>query len=406
MIRTRTRTRVITGMTDTYGTDEKGTILGGIHVPKSQVFTLSTLTDTTGNRFGSNPCRHVHMDVDDCSMSLPRTIKRDGSFYYQVSVSSIFAHYNPAPEPNGLPIPDMLLGEEPYYIAACNELMRDALGAMPTNVNLLVNAAEFASVKTLVPQILKIGRNLIRNKLGRRSLKELANGHLLHSFGIRPLITDIKGFLNIRSAVQDRIRELERRNLHKVRLVKRTGLRSISSSGYSGTFSALPDHLVTYQGKVEGTVEGTVSCECSAFYNTASPGSQCKLWASALGLSTPLQSIWELIPFSFVFDWFVPIGDTFQRLEDKLGFSETAASYTLTDFAYSKTTKTVAKAYGHVTSTDYPAWTGRAVKCPTFKAKAYVRALGIPAYGQLIPPFGWSVNKSALSLSLIAQKVL
>lgn len=220
------------------------------------------------------------------------------------------------------------------------------------------------------------------------------------------MISDIKAFLDIRSAVAKRIAQLEKRNNRTVRLVKRTKFSEFSNTSYSGTFSSLPNHLFKYSGSVKGWRRGAVSADCTAFYNTASPSSQCKLWSSALGLTTPLQTIWELIPFSFVFDWFVPIGDNLRRLEDKLGLSEIATSYELTNFGYSRTVKSTANATWVVSSTTYPSWNGRSGKCPTFRGGRYDRYQGIPVDGQLIPPIGWSISKTALSISLIAQKVL
>lgn len=42
--------------------------------------------------------------------------------------------------------------------------------------------------------------------------------------------------------------------------------------------------------------------------------------ATQLGLTNPLELGWELLPFSFVADWFLPIGDYFSQLDATLGY--------------------------------------------------------------------------------------
>lgn len=42
---------------------------------------------------------------------------------------------------------------------------------------------------------------------------------------------------------------------------------------------------------------------------------------AALGMTNPLSVAWELVPFSFVVDWFSPVGDWLSALDSTLGFS-------------------------------------------------------------------------------------
>lgn len=41
---------------------------------------------------------------------------------------------------------------------------------------------------------------------------------------------------------------------------------------------------------------------------------------SALGVTNPLEIAWELVPFSFVADWFLPVGDYLSSLDAMLGY--------------------------------------------------------------------------------------
>lgn len=47
-----------------------------------------------------------------------------------------------------------------------------------------------------------------------------------------------------------------------------------------------------------------------------------------VGLSNPLEIVWELVPFSFVADWFLPIGDWFSSFDAALGYEFLSGSYT------------------------------------------------------------------------------
>lgn len=49
--------------------------------------------------------------------------------------------------------------------------------------------------------------------------------------------------------------------------------------------------------------------------------------AQQLGLTNPAQLAWELVPFSFVVDWFIPVGDFFAQLDATLGWSYRGGTY-------------------------------------------------------------------------------
>jgi hypothetical protein len=49
---------------------------------------------------------------------------------------------------------------------------------------------------------------------------------------------------------------------------------------------------------------------------------------ASLGLTNPLLIAWELVPFSFVVDWVLPIGDWLNTLDATLGYTFLSGSYT------------------------------------------------------------------------------
>lgn len=61
---------------------------------------------------------------------------------------------------------------------------------------------------------------------------------------------------------------------------------------------------------------GTRQAYCKLYGKVTDPSVQ---WADALGVSNPLSLAWELVPFSFVVDWFVPIGSVLDGLQAPKG---------------------------------------------------------------------------------------
>jgi len=74
----------------------------------------------------------------------------------------------------------------------------------------------------------------------------------------------------------------------------------------------------------------TISIKCVGGVRTAytswvrQPGI---VWADTLGLINPAEIAWELVPFSFVVDWFIPVGNVLQSLTATAGL-ELASGYT------------------------------------------------------------------------------
>jgi hypothetical protein len=52
------------------------------------------------------------------------------------------------------------------------------------------------------------------------------------------------------------------------------------------------------------------------------------------GLLQPVESWWELVPFSFVIDWFINVGDTLASWTPHYGLKALASWYTVEDIVY------------------------------------------------------------------------
>jgi len=112
------------------------------------------------------------------------------------------------------------------------------------------------------------------------SKKAVANDFLAYRYGIAPLISDLYG---LQKEISDRL----------------SGQMRYKATGKS-------TKLFTFPNKI---VEVTVKHYCLFSVNDDLLDS-----LSRLGLTNPANVAWELVPFSFVVDWFYPIGPYLSKL--------------------------------------------------------------------------------------------
>lgn len=122
--------------------------------------------------------------------------------------------------------------------------------------------------------------------------KQLAKRFLEYSYGYLPLASDIFGLTL----------ELERA------LEAGLDIRGACRTDISRSLS------YDYYGKVDLNCNGYR--RNSWVYTVDSKGVKT---ASALGLTNPLAVVWELVPYSFVLDWFVGVGDWISCLDAGVG---------------------------------------------------------------------------------------
>jgi hypothetical protein len=315
---------------------------------------------------------------------------------------------------------------------ALEELERNARGDMNTNVNLVVNAAEIVELKSLAKSVCSsfkiltrrwwISNPSVRRQLkgrkrkGKRtnpipSLQELADGHLAYSFGIAPLMRDIGSFLEVNQKIRDRREELRKRSLIPTRINAR-----VSSQIEYEVSNLVPGHnldwpLVQLRETHWVKALGVVSAVCSAFYNLDHPSTRWKHVSQALGLTTPLTSIWNLIPFSFVADWFFPIGAAIKKVErmglDLVDETAVTTAYTLADYHYSIKYEGVSNVETWTTTSVVPQWCNRQLCSTTQRWSHYSRRPGMPGTTEWWPDQSsdWSASRTALSVSLSMQRL-
>jgi hypothetical protein len=209
------------------------------------------------------------------------------------------------------------LAHDPY-------VMRKALDAAMDQVkDMKVNFAQFIAereqvvnmvndvVKRITTAITSIRRRDFRSATAALGLSSnprnlshsVASNWLAYQYGWKPLLSDVKGFAE----------HFARNAGGRPQMIRVSVKRSAKSSIWLGSGTN------SYGGPVrlsfgERTTNARVGLEFSVTNDLHRQGSE-------LGISDPLLLAWELLPYSFVVDWFLPIGNFLQRLNYDSGLS-------------------------------------------------------------------------------------
>ncbi|DAD50150.1 TPA_asm: maturation protein [ssRNA phage Gephyllon.4_4] len=135
---------------------------------------------------------------------------------------------------------------------------------------------------------------------GVSAKRSLANNWLEYSFGWKPLIEDIYNALDhLQNPIKSTRPKGSGRSTHSVTVT--------SGSIASGFWSIQSAFGVRY-----------AKCGCEVTINNYN-----LFLLNKLGLANPVAVAWELIPFSFVVDWFVTVGEFLNSGTDFLGLTVT-----------------------------------------------------------------------------------
>lgn len=238
---------------------------------------------------------------------------------------------------------------------AYETLLDDASGVMPSDISIGTNIAEFAQLKWLFKKPAKSITRIVRyvtrhpNRKIRRwryltdkkgkiipwtlsydevelrsfkwSLKDLAASHLAMQFGVLPLADDIGNWLAKYWQVRNHLtwwKQLYRGKQFWARARTPTVVVADSMTKVGTGQAATACGVVDYdlQRSLSAETYGILAARISAIPKEGL-ALQNALLSQVLGLNAPLQLAWELVPFSFVVDWFYPIGDLLSRIDPK-----------------------------------------------------------------------------------------
>lgn len=149
----------------------------------------------------------------------------------------------------------------------------------------------------------------------KQKQKSAAGGWLEYQYAWLPLLSDIYGgYTSLQRGIGSK----------ELVFAARSKYRDTWTERRSSLFSnSLSDQERNWGGFTVYT--GYSEIKCSAYYRMNLP---LLAKATELGLTNPLTVAWELVPFSFVVDWFLPIGSVLDALDSDMGSQLVGASMT------------------------------------------------------------------------------
>lgn len=170
-----------------------------------------------------------------------------------------------------------------------------------------------------IPKLLKFA--------GDTLLRKGSNAYLAYQFGWKPLISDIRDVLDFQKQVGMRTDELKRMHAQGgiKRRTARKNDRTFSNTIDLGTVNLDSISGSLIQGRASGSDMQKVWCTTSWFVeNTNSmPPSDRKLHMQAMravyGLTVDASTAWNLLPWSWLIDWFGSAGDYFAATRNIVG---------------------------------------------------------------------------------------
>lgn len=277
-------------------------------------------------------------------------------------------------------------------------------GCQDQQLDLGANLFELGQVKTLFPSIYSSLKGLgsvsrtvtpLSIKTIAKGAKESANLHLAYAFGIMPLISDVRSLVNSVKGLQDRVTWFRKNSGRPVRVSFSKDLSTTS----------LPANSVVLDNVNERVSVEVKSYRCTyhAFatltYDVSSLSDielELRLMTRALGLDKPLNTAWELLPWSFVVDWVFAIGQWLDRITPAITlpvqFQDLGYSIKVErDDLYCLARKNPREGSGRTEA--------------GVQRTRYYRCAGLPISFSSLSETDVGLRQLALSLSLLAQRV-
>lgn len=209
---------------------------------------------------------------------------------------------------------------DPSSYAVCGQALAEPnvdwqtalrLAVKDQRINLAQTMAEYRQVQSMfVKNATAIGKSILDLRRGQwkraakhvnvdpqRVRSNVSNRLLEVQYGWRPLINDLNG------AVEEFEAALQRPRYRKMTVKKKGFDRLVQET----------DIFVPRKTRAVLDCEWTVRTKVVAYLKQDSSV------ASRLGLTNPLVLGWELLPYSFVLDWLIPVGNWLNSLDAEIG---------------------------------------------------------------------------------------
>lgn len=211
-------------------------------------------------------------------------------------------------------------------------------------------------------------KRLVQDKKLRRRSKAFASNYLEYHFGWVPLIQDIGNAVEVLQSE-----------------IPTTLLKSTATIQTSGS-----NTKVLYGERTVTSWVTSVTCRMQTEVYISNPNLRL---ASQLGFVNPAALLWEIVPFSFIVDWFVNVNDFLNSFTDFLGLTQVNSQTVI----FGKTSESML-ATNATTGAKIAEGAGETVRCS--------RTTGITGPKlKLRPVDRLSPTRGAVSISLLLQSM-
>jgi hypothetical protein len=169
----------------------------------------------------------------------------------------------------------------------------------------------------------RAARNLsksFRKKPFTTVVKSLISADFIDRFVISPTIDDARRFMDATNYVLRVLETAKERNAHQFALS--SSLTTIDESDkWTDRRNIGPGPYWKTEGQYRIGTEHKAFMLLEAEYDMRAVD-PLKVWSRRVGLTRPLDSVWDLVPFSFVIDYFTRAGDFISHLSDEMSKSD------------------------------------------------------------------------------------
>lgn len=193
--------------------------------------------------------------------------------------------------------------------------------AVPSTTSLPNFLLELDEIPRIIPQLLSLKSALGRsffNRSPRELVKAAANGHLLYQFGILAPLKDIKNLIGSYDAAMRRLNWL-RKNNHKTVTIRRTrtqqqSVQSVTFSPYTYCLPFMESYLSVQRSGYEVLMTDVVGARVGLNYSGLNAvGAEIAAHRATMGFNKPLSILWEAVPLSWIFDYFIMVQNTLEK---------------------------------------------------------------------------------------------
>lgn len=226
-------------------------------------------------------------------------------------------------------------------------------------------------------------------EIRRRPLDSAAKGYIEYIYGLKPLVEDVYG-------VAELLKDLGIRDL----LLKGEGHGSRNED--SSSLTPWVHYSYTRVRRVSRYAQAKASC---MLWARLDPNHQGLRSLNQLGLLNPLSLAWNLVPWSFVVDWFTPIGPVLEALTAPAGLIFVDGSKSI------RTTQSDLHRFEVYSTYWHSDWVGintYSVGSATVDSEGYSRthltSWPLPGFYFASDPFGGDRPLKALALGILTLK--